>query len=251
MGALPEIFLRKPIAHRGYHARAEGRIENSPAAISAAIDAGYNIEIDVQLSADGQAIVFHDYDLARLTEAGGRVRDLSAQALGETLLKGSDDRIPTLAQVLDLVADQVGILIEIKDQDGEMGPKTGALEAAVLRDLAGYRGPVAVMSFNPHSVGIVHRAAPDLAVGLTTSAYLPEHWPEVPEGRRAELRLIADYAAVGASFISHEAADLGAARVAELKAAGAVILCWTIRSAEAEARARRVADNVTFENYPA
>ncbi len=81
MAVLPEIFLRNPIAHRAYHDRSAGRPENSRGAVQAAIDAGYNIEIDVQLSADGQAMVFHDYDLRRLTPRGGRLAALTAEGL--------------------------------------------------------------------------------------------------------------------------------------------------------------------------
>ena len=105
------------------------------------------------------------------------------------------------------------------------------------------------MSFNPHALAAFRAAAPGVAVGLTTSAYRAEDWPLLPADVRARLAGIPDYDRVGACFISHEAADLGRPRVAALKAQGAAVLCWTIRSPAAEAEARRVADNVTFEQY--
>lgn len=251
MSALPAAFTHLPLAHRALHDLSGGRPENSRAAIRAAMDAGYGIEIDVQLSADGVAMVFHDDALDRLTDAQGPVRARSAAALSQIALKGSSEGIPTLAEVLALVAGQVPVLIEIKDQDGAMGPQVGPLEQAVARDVASYDGPCAVMSFNPHSVARMADLAPDLPRGLVTSAYDPDAWHPLAQDICAHLRDIPDYTRVGASFISHEAGDLDRARVAALKAAGATVLCWTIRSEAEEAQARRVADGITFEGYAA
>lgn len=248
--ALPRSFLGAPIAHRALHDRAAGRPENSRAAIRAAVAAGYGIEVDTQPSAEGVPMVFHDYDLKRLTGISGRIRGLSAADLGALRLLDAEDGIPTLAEVLEIVAGRVPLLIELKDQDGAMGPAVGAMEHAVAAVLAGYAGPVAVMSFNPHAVAAFRRAAPGVPVGLTTSAYGPD-WPLLTEATRAHLREIPDAAALGIGFVSHEAADLGRARVATLKAEGLAVLCWTIRSPAEEAAARRVADNITFEGYPA
>jgi glycerophosphoryl diester phosphodiesterase len=248
---LPEAFLRLPIAHRALHNAALGRIENSPSAISAAIAAGYGIEIDVQCSRDGVAMVFHDDDLDRLTGNTGLVAARPAAELCQIGLTGGGDCIPTLAEVLALVAGRVPLLIEIKDQTGQMGPSDGALEWAVAADLAGYSGPVAVMSFNPHSVAQMARLAPHVARGLTTSAYDPADWAPLRADICNHLRDIPDFDATGASFISHEAADLARPRVAELRAQGAAILCWTIKSAEAELAARKYAQNITFEQYAA
>jgi glycerophosphoryl diester phosphodiesterase len=246
---LPEAFLRLPIAHRALHDRTVGRIENSPSAISAAVKAGYAIEIDLQLSADGAAMVFHDEDLDRLTEERGQVSARKAADLVGIRLKGSADRISSLSKVLETIGGRVPLLIEIKDQTLVMDPTDGRLEAATADALDGYQGDVAVMSFNPHSVAHMARLAPHLPRGITTSAYDPKDWAPLPMATCDRLRGIPDYATTGSSFISHEAADLGRDRVAELKAAGAKVLCWTIRSPEQEAIARQVADNVTFEGY--
>lgn len=251
MNTLPDAFLKAPIAHRALHDVSAGRPENSPAAIEAAARAGYGIEIDLQLSRDGVAMVFHDYDLKRLTGQAGPVRQRSAAELGQITLTGGTDTIPTLTQVLEQVAGRVPLLIEIKDQDGAMGASVGALEGATAQALQGYDGPVAVMSFNPHSMIAMSGLAPDIPRGLTTCSYSAKDWPLLPEGTRTRLRNIPDYDAARASFISHQASDLGAARVADLKARGAAILCWTIRSAQSEAEARRIAQNVTFEGYTA
>ncbi len=249
MMALDPAFLRVPLAHRALHDLPAGRPENSCAAISAAINAGYGLEIDVQLSSDGVAMVFHDDDLDRLTDAKGPLRARSAAGLAGIALNGSDEGIPTLAEVLALVAGRVPLLIEVKDQHGQMGPVDGVLERAVARDLVGYVGPVAVMSFNPHSVVALKDAAPDVPRGIVSCAYTAFDCPELPEDIRNRLRAIPDYDGSGACFISHEWDDLDRPRVAELAAAGAAILCWTVRSPQAEAAARLVADNITFERY--
>ncbi len=248
---LPGALRRLPIAHRALHDRAAGRPENSRAAIRAAMAAGYAIEIDLQLSADGHAMVFHDETLERLTTEQGPVRARSAAQLGAIRLKDAEDGIPTFADVLALVAGRVPLLVEIKDQDGAMGPGVGVLEAAAARCLAGYGGDVAVMSFNPHSVAEMARLLPRVPRGLTTSAYDVADWAPLPAAVCDRLRAIPDYDRVGAGFLSHEWADLGRPRVADLAAAGADVLCWTIRSPQDEAEARRVACNVTFEGYAA
>lgn len=247
--ALSAEFLRRPIAHRALHKRSEGRPENSPAAIRAAIAAGYAIEIDVQGTADGQAVVFHDEWMERLTEATGFVKDYTAAELGRIRLRDSDECIPTLPEVLAIVAGQVPLLIEIKDQTDRMAETDGRLEAAVAKALKTYQGRVAVMSFNPHAVANMARLAPEIPRGITTAAYDYAGWAPLSPERCDELREIADYDRVGASFISHEAADLARNRVAELKARGATILCWTVTSEKVEAKAREVADNITFERY--
>lgn len=248
---LPQAFLRLPIAHRGLHDRSAGRIENSLSAVRAAVARGYGVEIDLQLAADGVAMVFHDDALERLTEATGPLAGRTAGALGRIRLAGGADTIATLAEVLGEVGGRVPLLIELKDQSQGMTASDGRLEAATAAALAAYAGPVAVMSFNPAVVARLARLAPAIPRGLTTAAYAPDDWASLPAETCARLRAIPDYAGTGSSFISHEATDLGRPRVAELKAAGAAVLCWTIRSPEAEAEARRIADNVTFEGYAA
>ncbi|PRY75242.1 glycerophosphoryl diester phosphodiesterase [Yoonia maritima] len=246
---LPPSFFARPITHRALHDRAAGRVENSLASIQAAVDAGYGIEIDVQLSRDDQAMVFHDNLLDRLTPETGPVRARTGKELGAIKLTGDAGTIPTLTQVLETVGGRVPLLIEIKDQDGAMGPNVGTLEQATADALKDYSGDVAVMSFNPHSVAVMAQIAPNIPRGITTSSYEAQFWPEVPDKTRAVLREIPDYDRTGACFISHEAADLDRPRVAELKSQGAQVLCWTIRSPAAEAKAREIAENVTFEGY--
>lgn len=249
MTHLPPSFLTTPIAHRALHNVEIGRPENSRAAIQAAIEKGYGIEIDLQLSNDDQAMVFHDYDLARLANGKGAIRMKAANELRHISLKGGEEGIPTFSEVLDLIDGQVPLLVEIKDQDGAMGPRTGVLEHAAAQCLHGYSGDVAVMSFNPHAIAEFAKHRGDLPLGLVTCGYLQEDWPLLPAATRKYLRDIPDFDRVGASFISHDVADLGSAAVKRLKDAGTPVLCWTVRSQETEEAARKIADNITFEGY--
>ncbi|MBF9057659.1 phosphodiesterase [Rhodobacterales bacterium HKCCSP123] len=249
MPELPRSFTARPIAHRALHDAAAGVIENSPTAIRRAIGAGYGIELDLQLSSDGVAMVFHDDTLDRLTSARGPVRGRTARELGDLRLTGSEDRIPTLSEVLEMVSGTVPLLLELKDQSGGLGQAGADLEGAVARDLDGYGGDVAVMSFNPYMIAQMRDLAPGVPRGLVTSGFIPSQWPHLAPETCAALRSIAGFGQVGARFISHDWTDLGSPRVAELKAQRVPILCWTIRSAQDEAQARRVADSVTFEGY--
>src|SRR5690554_1039793 len=113
--ALPEAFLARPLAHRGLHG--PGVPENSLAALRAAIAAGYGVELDLQPSSDGVAMVFHDAALDRMTGRKGRVDGLTAKELGTLRLAGTGETIPTLRAFLDEVAGRVPVLVEIKSQD--------------------------------------------------------------------------------------------------------------------------------------
>ena len=244
MTALPQGFLDRPFAHRGLHDAKAGIVENSAAAVAAAAAAGYGIEIDVQLSADDAAMVFHDATLGRLTGSAGAVSARPAAELSRIPLAGAGDggTIPTLAEVLGIVAGRVPLLIEMKDQTpnpGRPDPAKGnaRLAAAVARALDGYAGPVAAMSFAADLVTAFGAAAPGVAVGLTT----------------ADTRAAATGRGMAKAgqicFVSHDWRGLSCLGIGGLRAAGVPVLCWTVRAPWEAGLARRVADQVTFEGY--
>lgn len=222
--------------------------ENSRAAIAAAMQAGYGIEIDLQISADGVAMVFHDATLDRLTKESGPVTARTAAELAQIALHNGEP-IPSLREVLAQVSGRVPLLIEIKDQSGCLGPIPETLEADTATALATYSGPVAVMSFNPCSMIAMARLVPHVPRGLVTCAFAPEDWAGVAADRLADLAAIRDFGPASACFISHDWTDLDAAPVALLKAQGISLLCWTIRTAQQAQQASKVADNITFEGY--
>ncbi|WBU62996.1 glycerophosphodiester phosphodiesterase family protein [Paracoccus aerodenitrificans] len=240
-------FLRLPIAHRGLHSA--GVPENSLAAFTAAIEAGYGIELDIQPAADGTPMVFHDYDLLRMSDDEGYITDMDLDDLAEIRLADTEETIPTLADTLRLVAGRVPLLIEIKDQDGRLGTSIGEVHNQVASLLEAYEGPVAVMSFNPNTVEAFGKAAPDIARGLTTAAFSKDDWPMLDDETREKLSRIEDFGRAGVSFISHHQVDLANEAVTDLKSKGVPVLTWTVRSAAEEAEARKVADGITFEDY--
>ncbi|WP_380058637.1 glycerophosphodiester phosphodiesterase family protein [Falsihalocynthiibacter sp. SS001] len=247
---LPKSFLDRPIAHRGLHDIKNDRPENSRAAFEAAIERGYGIELDLQLSKDGHAMVFHDYDMARLTGAHGAIQMRTAEELCATqLLYGMDETIPRFGDILALVDGHVPLLVELKDQDGAMGKNIGALERSVAECAKSYRGPIAFMSFNPHSVEALATLLPNHPRGLTTCVMDKIEAPHTPPLERQRLTDISHFEQSQSSFISHDHNSLDLPRVQELKSQGVPILCWTIKSPQAEEKARKVADNVTFEGY--
>ncbi len=220
-----DLLRGPPIAHRGLWRRG-GAPENSLAAFDAACAAGYGDELDVRLSSDGEAMVFHDSELKRMTGAAGRVADHTAADLAELRLAGTDEPIPTLAQVLACVAGRSLTLIELKTDPGAEGP----LEARVAEIIDGYDGPVAIIGFNPLSHGWFAEHRPDVLRGLNlervrgaeTVAAVAEARPQfLLPGRTLTLKPPYD------AFPS---------------------VVWTIRSAR-EASALRKADNIIFEDY--
>jgi len=246
---IPSIFLEAAIAHRTLHDITDGRPENSIAGAAAAIKHGYGIEIDLQMSKDDVPMVFHDYSLERLTDEVGAVAQRTSKELGYIRLKHGDECIPTLEAFLKFIDGRVPLVVEIKDQDGALGPNVGALERATCSVLKNYKGPTVLMSFNPHSVAKCAEFAPDIPRGLVTGTFLAKDWRFVPEGRRMELAGIPDYDRVDACFISHHVMHLEDAVVTCRKQQGATILCWTVRTAMVEEVARKVADNITFDGY--
>lgn len=245
---LPPTFLTRPLAHRGLHG--PGLPENSLPAFRAAIAAGYGIELDVQPARDGTPLVFHDAGLRRMAGIDAPVSSLGVAEAAACRLLGTTHGIPTLDEVLALVAGRVPVLIEVKDPDGALGPRVGTLPGRVADIAAAHAAqghPVAVMSFNPHMVAAMAR--PGLAAGLTSCGFAVTGWPRIGAARRAALARLDGFDAAGACFISHDCKDLDNPAVLALARRGVPVLCWTIRSAAAEAAARRIARNITFEGY--
>ena len=226
-------LIAKPFAHRGLHG--PGRVENSRAAFEAAIAAGHGIELDVQASADGEAIVFHDYELERLAEGCGAVRTLGAAELGRIRLKGSDETIPTLSEVLALIAGRAPLLIEVKSPDR----RVAGLSRAVIRALDGYRGPVGVMSFNPEILRRLARLAPRLLRGLVVTEQgksLRGRWERPWSLWRAK-----------PDFLAYDIRDLPARFAEAQRARGMPVLAWTVRTLHDRARAAEHASQIIYE----
>lgn len=239
-------LVRRPIAHRGYHRRGAGRVENTLAAARAAMAHDFAIECDLQVTSDGHAVVFHDDHLERLTDGRGPIRALSLAEVRRLTLRDAGEPIPTLAELLDTVAGRVPLVIEMKS------PWNGdrRLERAAAPLLAAYRGPAAVMSFDPDSMRAMRGLLPSMPRGLTADAFRPD--PEMPAfdaWQRYRLSHLLAATEVGASFVSYGISDLPALAPALALARGLRLITWTIRTRAELAKARRWTEQITFEGF--
>ena len=231
MGAAAPSWLSEwAYAHRGLHGSA-GALENSLPAFQAAMAAGHGIECDVQQSRDGRAMVFHDWTLDRLTNAHGFVRERDAADLQRIELHRKGGTIPTLEAMLRLVSGRVPILIELKSRsDVDWHP----LVRSVRRAVTAYRGPVALMSFDPEIVRWLKRRSRRWPVGMVIGR---REWRQSGgRGGFATWRGLA-IRRLDPDFIACDIADLPDPRIASLRARGLPVLSWTIRSPGLAARA--------------
>jgi glycerophosphoryl diester phosphodiesterase len=239
----------RPIAHRGLHYASQGIIENTASAAAAAIGGGYGIEADLQISADGEAMVHHDDALGRLTDGSGELRHLPAAALKQVPFRTTADRMMTLGDLTDLVAGRAPLVIEMKSRfDGDL-----RLAERTAKVLAGYRGPAAVMSFDPTLIIALRRIAPGLVRGIVARRrYEPPRWKLLSAAQRVELMFLLHAWKSRPAFLAYQVDDLATLppRIARLMF-GLPLLAWAVRTAQQRAMAARLADQVIFEGYRA
>lgn len=223
-----------PVAHRGYHDMNRTVWENTLSAFSRAVEAGFAIECDLQLTADSIPVVFHDHDLERLCGIKGDVRERTSAELAMLTVGGTADKIPTLKQMLKLVAGKVPLVIEIK---GRAGEDDGFVEA-VLEDLEGYQGKVALMSFDHHILKDLKTANCPYPVGLTAEGVKPEDFFRHDEAMQ-----------LGLDFISYSWAHLPNSFVTGRRQSHVPVITWTVRDENARAHTYTQADQMTFEGF--
>lgn len=236
----------RPIAHRGLHDSSAGAVENTAAAFSAAIASGYGIETDLQISADNEAMVHHDDALGRLTEGSGRLAEMSAVQIKAVRFKGSTGRILTLEELCNLVAGRVALLLELKSRfDGDTRLARRAIDV-----LASYKGPVALMSFDPALIEFVRHDAPDLPRGIVAERYYshPE-WDGLPSLQKRNLSWLLHAARSRPQFLAYSVKDLPAIPPLVARMMGLPLLTWTVRSVDDRSAAARWADQIIFEGW--
>ena len=240
----------RPIAHRGLHDKAKGVIENSASAFAAAITRGFGIECDLQLTADGKAVVFHDQDLERLTGQKGRVRDMTAAQMQALTLSGSAnaDHPQSLGDFLTQVAGRVLLVVEIKQQ--ARGADTYALARHVVETIAGYDGALVLKSFDPRMLVAVRRAGYRGPLGIITYAYDRPDWDGgLPTRQRFVLRHLLHFPWSRFTFISCERTGLRLPAIRLFRALGMKVMSWTVKSAEQAREVYRDADQIVFEGF--
>jgi glycerophosphoryl diester phosphodiesterase len=235
----------RPIAHRGLHDAAKRVIENTRSAFQAAIAANYAIECDLQISRDGEAIVFHDDTLDRLTEAKGPVREHRASELRALKFTSGSDHMQTVGELLAQVDGRVPLVIELKSLwNGDDSLARRAVEA-VRR----YEGAFALMSFDPKLIEKVRELDPQTARGIVADRVTHSDYDVLPVAERIGMRELTHLGATQPDFISYHWADLPYPPVTKFRQAGRPVICWTIRSPQQAAQARRHADQITFEGF--
>lgn len=247
MPSLPEFD--RPIAHRGLHDRERGIIENSASAFAAALDHGFAIECDIQLSGDGKPMVFHDDTLERLTGQGGAVATVSAGQLGRIPLLDSTSRDcpQRLETVLEQVAGRQLLVVEVKHQHKKQAQEEIAV--AVAGALAGYAGPVVVESFDPNLLTLLRAAGYRGPLGIILMRNIGQFGG--PKGFFAEayLRHMLHFPMTRFSFMSCSKADLDLPMVRLLRSFGLPVTAWTVRSVDEARAAASHADQIVFEGF--
>jgi glycerophosphoryl diester phosphodiesterase len=243
----PEWLTARPVAHRGLHDRARGIIENMPAAASAAVAANFAIECDIQLTADGEAMVHHDDALGRLTEGSGALLGKTSAELKQVVFKDTPEKMMSLADLCALVAGRVPLLIDVKSHfDGDR-----KLVARMAEVLASYDGPAAGMSFDPDQVIALRELIPTRPRGIVAEReYTESDWPEATPAQRHGMLHLRHAFRTRPHFVAWWVDELPAAApwIAR-NIFGCPLLTWTVRTPEQRAIAARYADQIIFEEF--
>jgi glycerophosphoryl diester phosphodiesterase len=240
-------FFSRPIAHRGLHDALNGIIENSISAAKAAIAHNYSIECDVQLTKDGEAVVFHDFTLERLTNAKGAVIDHSAQDLCVLSLEQSADKISTLEQFIKIIAGKTPLIIEIKS------PFNGDLRLThrVAQIVKNHPTHIAVKSFDPACIAELRRITPTIPRGIIgMSHYEHNEFAHISEDHKNDLINLHHLRDTMPDFISwhvHHLENLAA--ILKKNELTLPIMAWTVRTNTDRLIAQKHADQIIFESF--
>lgn len=224
----------RPIAHRGLHDPEKRIYENTLSACEAAVAGNFAIEIDVQASADGEAMVFHDADLRRMCGLHEPVASLTCAELSRIHILDSDDTIRSLPKILKAVSGDVPVIVELKDNTEH----NAALAEAVAEAARSYTGRIAVMSFSHEIIGMLveqHCPCPIGLVALGDDEMADEH-------QKAFEHPI--------SFISYDVKELPNEFVARARRERSMpVISWTVRTTEQATVTYEHGDQITFEGF--
>jgi glycerophosphoryl diester phosphodiesterase len=243
----PDWLTARPVAHRGLHDRIRGVIENMPGAAQAAVDGNFAIECDIQLSADGEAMVHHDDALGRLTDGTGALLGMTAAQLQAVKFKDTSEQMMTLGDLCALVQGRVPLVIEVKSHfDGDR-----KLVARMAQVLGTYRGPAVGMSFDPDQVLALRELMPQLPRGIIAQRrYDAADWPQASPAQRRGMEHLRHAFHTRPDFVAYWVDELPAAAPWIARHVfGLPLLTWTVRTPEQRQRAARYADQMIFEGF--
>ena len=246
MGSL-DWLTKRPVAHRGLHDAARGIIENMPAAANAAVAGNFAIECDIQLTADGEAMVHHDDALGRLTEGSGLLATKTAAELKAVRFKDTSEQMMTLGDLCALVAGRVPLVVEVKSQfNGDR-----RLVKRMAEVLSPYSGPVVGMSFDPDQVVALREIMPKLTRGIVAQrTYDDGYWEKLTQAQRDSMLYLKHGFRTQPHFVAYWVQQLPAPEpwIAR-NLFGCPLLAWTVRTPEQRAVAARYADQMIFEGF--
>lgn len=244
--ALAPIFAQ-PVAHRGLHDAARGVLENTRSAFAAALAGGYGMECDIQPSLDGEAMVFHDYTLDRLTTSTGAVKAMTAEQLRQVSFTNCGDRMQSLGELLMQVEGRQALVVEVKSAfDGDTSITRRI--AALVRD---YQGPLVLKSFDPAMIVALGAAGVTQPLGIVAmGAYEYPDYAPLSAGEKHALANLLHFGETRPDFLSWNHKDLPAAAPYLCRSQlGLPVMSWTIRSQDEANRARPHIDQIVFEGF--
>lgn len=230
-----EFLTARPIAHRGYHDLNNACWENTLTAFQRAIDGNFAIECDIQQSADGVPMVFHDVELGRLTGVSGNTHDHTAAELSKLRVGGTDDRVPSLQDLLDLVQGQVPLVIELKRNPGH----DDKLVEAVGQALSAYNGATAIMSFEHRFIRAFKQHVPGVPSGLTSVGL----GQQTMEANFAMLAHEISFVSYAVGHLPNHFVDFVRSQL------GMPVITWTVKNEKDLELTRLHADQITFEGF--
>ncbi|WP_068082503.1 glycerophosphodiester phosphodiesterase family protein [Polycladidibacter stylochi] len=242
-------LIERPISHRGYHNRANGIIENSLSAIQCAVEKHYAIEVDLQMTNDHQAVVFHDDNLDRLTNESGMVMSHPRHELLQIPLKETTDRIWSLENLLEEVNGKQTLVVELKSLNRT--DRQIAYLTQVAKIISTYKGPLAVKSFDPHMLRAMAHLAPNIPRGILSMSRPGEEertrlGPILSKLMPSLLHMLG----TKPQFISYGVDDLPAVVPSLLKRFFKMpLMTWTVRTSQQRQIADQYADQMIFEGF--
>jgi glycerophosphoryl diester phosphodiesterase len=243
----PDWLTAQPVAHRGLHDIARGIVENMPAAAEAAIARGFAIECDIQLTADGEAMVHHDHVLGRLTVGNGQLLEKTAAELKAVHFRNTAERMISLADLCALVAGRVPLVIEVKshfDRDRKLVRRMAEV-------LSSYDGRAVGMSFDPDQVTALRELIPNRPRGIVAERHYTESdWPDASAAQRHDMTHLRHFFRSQPDFVAYRVDDLPAfAPWIARHLFGCRLLSWTVRTPAQRARGAQYADQIIFEGF--
>jgi glycerophosphoryl diester phosphodiesterase len=243
----PDWLTAHPIAHRGLHDLTLGIVENTPSAVTAAVDKNFAIEVDLQLSSDGEAMVYHDDELGRLTNGIGSLIDKTAADLKQIAFRETPDRMMTLTELCELVAGRVPMVLEVKSRF--MGDRR--LITRMRQVLSSYSGPVVAMSFDPDQLIGLRELIPSLPRGIVAQrTYDDAYWAHLTDTQRHGMLGLRHGFQTQPHFVAYWIDQLPSpAPWMARNIFGCPLLSWTVRTPAQRTRVAKFADQMIFEGF--